>query len=596
MAGSSRLKTLSLFAVMLMCATTAFVVIDDSDDSDAAVSVSEMSVSEYDSIYGETLAEYISASGKGTVLLYKVTFSPGDTFSNKLIGYVPTNTTTGYLNTELVNYGFTPTYESAGTTSDGKAYSSVTVSGKPTGTDPLDISYLYNTEPVNCFAIYIEPKGSSSIPVTDVSISGSTSVNIGSTITLTATTSPTNATDRHVTWTITSGSSRATINSTSNTSSGGTCVIEGVSAGSVIVKATASDGSGKSATKTITVNAEETTYYLNFDKKGGSGGPSDMSQSSTASSYTFTIPYTEPTKNGYTFKGWSTSSAATTAQKQPGETISISSNTTLYAVWEENAKNTFAIVYNVNGGTGSISGSNYSSHDTTYSFTVTSSVPTAPAGKEFKGWSTTSTGSVEKVVGNTVTCNANSTVTLYAVYEDIVYTYAIAYHANGGTDAPASTTGTSTGSFLMLTVTSEEPTYPGMIFLGWSEDRNAASPTYYAGNSIKVTSTTTLYAVWKEAHITVSGNPVKTTVAGNSWSYTPTVSEVGTTLKVSGASWMSVVNGTIVGTPTTPGEYNVTITAEKTGFSNGTQTFTVTVIPALSFSSAPTGGVIAYAV
>ena len=149
------LKTLSLLAVALLAISAVAFIGIGSEDSDATVSVSTMSVSEYDSIYGNGLQEKISASGSGTIKLYKVTFNKGDTFSNKLIGYVPTSVTTGYLNTQLVNYGFTPTYASAGTTSDGKAYSSVTVSGTPTGTDPLKINYLYNLEPVNCFAIYI---------------------------------------------------------------------------------------------------------------------------------------------------------------------------------------------------------------------------------------------------------------------------------------------------------------------------------------------------------------------------------------------------------------------------------------------------------
>ena len=57
-----------------------------------------------------------------------------------------------------------------------------------------------------------------------------------------------------------------------------------------------------------------------------------------------TLSTTIPTKSEYDFLGWSTSSTATTASYQPGETITVTSSgtTTLYAVWK--ASNTVRIV------------------------------------------------------------------------------------------------------------------------------------------------------------------------------------------------------------------------------------------------------------
>jgi len=106
-------------------------------------------------------------------------------------------------------------------------------------------------------------------------------------------------------------------------------------------------------------------------------------------------------------------------------------------------------------------------------------------------------------------------------------------------------------------------------------------------------------AVWVEgtpAVITLSGTPASTdAVVGSSWSFTPTSDVDDCTLSVSGANWLTVNNGTIIGTPTTAGTYNITLTASKTGYEDGTMTFSVTVYSALSFSSLPTTGVIAYA-
>lgn len=47
-----------------------------------------------------------------------------------------------------------------------------------------------------------------------------------------------------------------------------------------------------------------------------------------------TLSSTKPTRSGYNFKGWSTSSTATTASYSAGTAYTFSANTTLYAVWE----------------------------------------------------------------------------------------------------------------------------------------------------------------------------------------------------------------------------------------------------------------------
>ena len=160
-----------------------------------------------------------------------------------------------------------------------------------------------------------------------------------------------------------------------------------------------------------------------------------------------------------------------------------------------------------------------------------------------------------------------------------------------------------TSSTFSIDVPADTPTKSGSTFLGWSESSTATSPTYTVGGgqipmtTIGSTTTKVLYAVWSQEQITVSGTPSDlNTKAGSSWSYTPSLSVSGATITVSGAPWLSVVNGTVVGTPTASGTYEVTLTFEKSGYASGTQTFTINVVPALVFDSAPTGGVIAYAV
>lgn len=60
-----------------------------------------------------------------------------------------------------------------------------------------------------------------------------------------------------------------------------------------------------------------------------------------------TLSSTIPTRTGYTFLGWSTSNTATSASYTKGTAYTFSSNTTLYAVWQENG---YYINYDLQGG------------------------------------------------------------------------------------------------------------------------------------------------------------------------------------------------------------------------------------------------------
>lgn len=259
-----------------------------------------------------------------------------------------------------------------------------------------------------------------STPVTSITISGSSSVTKGSTLTLTATTSPTSADDRHVTWSIQSGSSYISITSTSDTTTGGRCVINGVAAGTAVIKATAADGSGVTKTKTITVSNPSYNYNLYYDANGGSGEPSTQTKTSTSTSSTlsFTVSSTEPTRSGYNFLGWSTSSTATSASYTGGDTVRVTyDDLTLYAVWEK-ITYTCKLQYNANGGSGAPTTQTYTGSSTSsHSFTVSSTVPVRD-GYTFLGWSTSSSATAASYVGgNSISVSYNGTTTLYAVWE-----------------------------------------------------------------------------------------------------------------------------------------------------------------------------------
>ena len=91
------------------------------------------------------------------------------------------------------------------------------------------------------------------VPVTSIAISGSTSVTEGDSVTYSVTVSPSNATNKAVTWSVSSGP--ATIASQDDDS----CVVSFTGTGIVVIRATADDGSGTYDTHTISVSAATTS-------------------------------------------------------------------------------------------------------------------------------------------------------------------------------------------------------------------------------------------------------------------------------------------------------------------------------------------------
>ena len=159
----------------------------------------------------------------------------------------------------------------------------------------------------------------------------------------------------------------------------------------------------KSASGSINVPAI-TSYTIKYNSNGGSGAPSSQTKWHGTS---LTLSATKPTKNGYTFKGWATSSSGSVAYAA-GATYSSNSSTTLYAVWQAI---TYTVKYNANGGAGAPS-----NQTKTYGTNLTLS-STKPTRKNytFKGWGTSaSSTTVAYLPASSYTKNA--AITLYAIW------------------------------------------------------------------------------------------------------------------------------------------------------------------------------------
>ena len=161
------------------------------------------------------------------------------------------------------------------------------------------------------------------------------------------------------------------------------------------------------------------------------------------------------------------------------------------------AKTSYKISYNANGGSGAPSAQT-KWHGT--NITLSSTKPTK-TGHTFKGWATSSSGSVAYSAGATYT--ANAAITLYAVWQAV--TYKVTFNVNGGSGAPGQQTKTYG---VALTLSSTKPTRANYKFKGWAKTASGAV-AYSSGASYTANAAITLYAVWELAYTTPTITNVK---------------------------------------------------------------------------------------
>lgn len=189
-------------------------------------------------------------------------------------------------------------------------------------------------------------------------------------------------------------------------------------------------------------------------------------------------------KTGYTFDYWYTSGGAI---YYPGNWITLSENTTLYAHW---ASNEFTVSYDANGGYGA------PSDQTKYRGTnlTLSSVRPTWTGYTFLGWSTDSArnASVEYLAGGTY--STESAVTLYAVWQCTISFYS--------KDVFQSSQYARIGGRVTLPSLYDTDSE---TFEGWTGDDGER---YQAGTRLTVMSSHRFDAVWirKTFIITYNGN------------------------------------------------------------------------------------------
>ena len=192
--------------------------------------------------------------------------------------------------------------------------------------------------------------------------------------------------------------------------------------------------SGKSVGITGVENYDRTavqTYTVSYNANGGSGAPSSQTKIKDT---TLKLSTQKPSRSGYTFLGWATSSSATSAQYQPGGSYTNNSSVTLYAVWKAQ---TYTISYDANGGYGAPS-SQTKTHGV--NLTLSSTVP-YKSGYEFKGWQAPSIKGTDDWVTTKPSSGSYETGYKYYIYgyecdhcRDYGYDYDVDYTFYMGND------------------------------------------------------------------------------------------------------------------------------------------------------------------
>ena len=160
------------------------------------------------------------------------------------------------------------------------------------------------------------------------------------------------------------------------------------------------------ANNSVTI-VKKASYKVTYNANGGSNAPSSQTKWYGEE---LKLSSTKPTRTGYIFKGWATSSTATSAKYPVGGSYTYTANesVTLYAVWEAI---TYTIKFNANGGSNAPS-----SQTKIYGKTLvlTTNKPTR-TNYNFEGWGLSSnTSTVTYNAGGNYTKNASDT--LYAVW------------------------------------------------------------------------------------------------------------------------------------------------------------------------------------
>lgn len=227
-----------------------------------------------------------------------------------------------------------------------------------------------------------------------------------------------------------------------------------------------------------TVPSKVSQYQITYVKNGGNG---IMDNTSASDGEVYTLPkcnYTAPT--GSVFSKWSVKvGSASSVDKQPGDKVTITADTTITAIWESTTR---TVTFNLNGG--SMSGAN--PINVNYGDKVSRPSDPSKTGYIFDDWYTDATYS-KKFNFNSTPIRNNTTI-----YAKFIKQYKITINVNGGNNKGLNTSiDTYEGEVL------ERSYFEKMV----KDTANLIPPTGVSFDYIEINGTR-----WNTKNYTVSGN------------------------------------------------------------------------------------------
>ena len=339
-------------------------------------------------------------------------------------------------------------------------------------------------------------------PVSSISISGDTNVNVGETITYTANVSPSNAGDKAVTWRVVSGS--ASITSQDDDS----CKVRFSGKGTVVLEASADDYSAASSTISINVVQMVTSVTISgsstlYKEVGDTGTLRVTVSPSTASNTSVT---------------WSSSNSSVVSVNGSGTSITYNCK----------AVGTATIKCTANDGSGKSDSVKIVVERLVQSVTISGGSSTMEVGEDMRlnvsvspddaddtsiTWSASPSNLVEFTTERDTYCNftalAAGTVTIYAEANDDsgeydthtvtiqapVQSFTLSYNMDGGSPQISQQSGTARDDTYRFVISSTVPIKSGYDFKGW---KAADGQTYQPGSDFyAVPGANTLTAQWE---------------------------------------------------------------------------------------------------
>ncbi|MBR4261445.1 MAG: InlB B-repeat-containing protein [Clostridia bacterium] len=247
-------------------------------------------------------------------------------------------------------------------------------------------------------------------------------------------------------------------------------------------------------------NWTENNYTISYELNNGSVATANPENYTVNSG---DILLNNPTKTGYTFKGW-------TGTDLTGETLEVTipahsiGDRTYTANFEAN---TYNIIFDKNTGNGIMD-----NQEMTYDVAADLSENVfTKTGYTFGGWNTKANGqgTTYQNKQNVLNIATEGNITLYAMWNANPYT--IVFNANGGEGTMSNIQATYDDD---INLTPNAFTYTNHIFTKWNTKPDGSGTNYTDGQTVSNLATEgefTLYAQWKEVY-TITFNPNRGTV------------------------------------------------------------------------------------